>query len=1011
MRRVLLSSLYLLLVLSSVQSANADVVKVSPGGGATCTLNNAWGECGHIQSAIDAAQAGHQVWIAAGTYKPTDTTDRTIAFELKGSVQVYGGFAGTETELDQRNHTVNPTILSGDIGTPDDLSDNTYAVVRAENVLEPACLDGLIVEKGRTDDSNNAFRNDAGGLYVKDSHLYVRNCVFRLHTALHNGNAGLHVAESTVHFYKCEITDNGGPKADKIIFMYQSSSSMTECGIYRNVTFASTSDNFMFYESFFVARLCIIDGNSSPNGCVLYFYNTSGGLDQVVIRNSVTDLGALTIDNNNSNSFIVENCSFYDHMGNDAVLRSIGSELVQVKNSTFSGNRGVRCSAAKASGGALELRGVTITGNTCTDDPCGAVCFRDGGGVSAPVSPSLSVHSSIIWGNTGAADAPVGIYGTSTSLPQVYNSVVETGYAGTNVVTDDPLLIGPKRRLVDGVHQTFYGLGTGSSARDSLIGGTLTRDQLGNARPAGALPDMGAIEMSAGNSYYVNVLTDGFGSGHVVDNAGQNNALFGGDAKDYLAGQDVVLVAVPDAGSAFDGWTGCTSVSGSQCTLESLSAEQTVTVSFRPQYDLSVSHDGTGQGAVTSEPSGISCPGDCIEGYDFNTPVRLTAEAGAGSEFSGWGGSCSGTNATCTVTMTEAARVAAYFTALTPGLSCDAGPDKTVRQGSMVVLAGASNAPSPVTSWAWTQDSGPVLTLEGAETDTVSFTTAQAGTCVLRLTTVTADGNTYSDTANVVVLESSSANQPPIAEAGAVQNVAPGTQVQLDGSLSRDGQSGSLTYGWEQVSGRMDVTLAGADTATPTFTPAAEGGYTFRLTVADPQGARSGDTAIVNVFANHTPPVARAVATCSDEWCTLDARTSSDSFGRTYMEYVAARSVNTRASHAGASGHDVLKDIPMKRPEVLLFGAANAAPNEASGFTFRWVQVQGDAVTLYNSRSEIALFPAASKSGVQTFELTVTDSLGAMATTTVKLAPPPPDPPEPAQPVLGIVDPIMLLLE
>ena len=57
-----------------------------------------------------------EVWVAAGTYKPTTGTDRSISFKMKNGVAVYGGFAGNENDLSDRDIAANPTILSGDIG-------------------------------------------------------------------------------------------------------------------------------------------------------------------------------------------------------------------------------------------------------------------------------------------------------------------------------------------------------------------------------------------------------------------------------------------------------------------------------------------------------------------------------------------------------------------------------------------------------------------------------------------------------------------------------------------------------------------------------------------------------------------------------------------------------------------------------------------------------------------------------------------------------------------------------
>jgi hypothetical protein len=106
--------------------------------------NNAYGS---LQSAITAAQAGDEIWVAAGTYKPTTGTDRTASFTLKNNVGIYGGFTGTETALNQRNIANNITILSGEIGAAG-IADNSYHVISATgNVSNPltnsAILDGF----------------------------------------------------------------------------------------------------------------------------------------------------------------------------------------------------------------------------------------------------------------------------------------------------------------------------------------------------------------------------------------------------------------------------------------------------------------------------------------------------------------------------------------------------------------------------------------------------------------------------------------------------------------------------------------------------------------------------------------------------------------------------------------------------------------------------------------------------------------------------------------------------
>ena len=83
-----------------------------------------------------------------------------------------------------------------------------------------------------------------------------------------------------------------------------------------------------------------------------------------------------------------------------------------------------------------------------------------------------------------------------------------------------------------------------------------------------------------------------------------------------------------------------------------------------PKYSLSVAKAGTGSGTVTSSPAGVDCGATCSAEYDSGTSVTLTAAPADGSTFDGWGGACSGTEATCTVSMSEARSVTATFSAI-----------------------------------------------------------------------------------------------------------------------------------------------------------------------------------------------------------------------------------------------------------------------------------------------------------------------------------------------------------
>jgi hypothetical protein len=80
-----------------------------------------------------------------------------------------------------------------------------------------------------------------------------------------------------------------------------------------------------------------------------------------------------------------------------------------------------------------------------------------------------------------------------------------------------------------------------------------------------------------------------------------------------------------------------------------------------PTFVLTVSRPGAGNGKVTSSPAGINCGADCSENYASGTSVTLTAIPAAGFSFINWSGACSGTNPTCTVSITKNQNANATF--------------------------------------------------------------------------------------------------------------------------------------------------------------------------------------------------------------------------------------------------------------------------------------------------------------------------------------------------------------
>ena len=76
--------------------------------------------------------------------------------------------------------------------------------------------------------------------------------------------------------------------------------------------------------------------------------------------------------------------------------------------------------------------------------------------------------------------------------------------------------------------------------------------------------------------------------------------------------------------------------------------------------ELSVTMSGAGSGRVISQPDGIYCEPECVQGFVNGTPVMLSASPYSGSTFAGWSGGCSGAGA-CTLAMSEDTTVSAVF--------------------------------------------------------------------------------------------------------------------------------------------------------------------------------------------------------------------------------------------------------------------------------------------------------------------------------------------------------------
>lgn len=100
----------------------------------------------------------------------------------------------------------------------------------------------------------------------------------------------------------------------------------------------------------------------------------------------------------------------------------------------------------------------------------------------------------------------------------------------------------------------------------------------------------------------------------------------------YNKGMVVTLTAQHDSGSSFAGWSGDCNVQG-QVVMET---DKHCSATFNSLPVLTVSK--TGEGQVTSQPTGIQCGEVCRSPYEVGKIVTLTPTAATGSRFEKWEG-------------------------------------------------------------------------------------------------------------------------------------------------------------------------------------------------------------------------------------------------------------------------------------------------------------------------------------------------------------------------------------
>ncbi len=356
--------------------------------------------CPELQTALSLAGDGDQIWVAAGVYVPSEVDYpeylRSATFELISGVEIYGGFDGTESTLDQRAGLFDQTILSGDLNGDGGPAGNSYHVVIGSGTDSTARLDGFTITGGSADGAEEwgMWEVDGGGMFIDSGSPRVANCIFSGNFAVSGG--GLYSAGgSTAFVSNCTFAGNTAAVSGGGMCSWNSSPTVIGCSFVDNHELGGYCSPFICW-----------DGGSGGGMSI------SGGSPTIV------------------------NCAFLGNIAEAGFMGGWGGGMATfgssatVVNCSFSGNMAIGYGDPDPSiGGGLltsgspHLTNCTFSGNTA-----------DSGGGMYLIYSSPTVTNSIFWGDSGGE-----IVEGSSSLATVSYSDVQGGWPGIGNIDADPL--------------------------------------------------------------------------------------------------------------------------------------------------------------------------------------------------------------------------------------------------------------------------------------------------------------------------------------------------------------------------------------------------------------------------------------------------------------------------------------------------------------------------------------------------------------------------------------------
>lgn len=302
---------------------------------------NFFNDTSKLAYAMKNLSSGIQIWVAAGYYLTTSGTNRSIFFELKDGVSLFGGFAGNETSIEQRNIFENIAYLSGNIASAGLVTDNSYHVIYGGSTTSlSTTIDGFTIMQGYA--NGTSPHNSGGGIYLSaNSSLTLKNCNIKNNYGA-QGGGGMFVLSSvyfennviennTCNFFGGGIYFSGNGTIKNNVFQNNSATTFSG-GISISV---SSGETLLFENNTLYNNTCSSSGggtNISGAGTIVLTNNTFA-------YNYANQYGG-AIRINNSSPIITNNTIVYNHcdFNNSGSEYGGGIEVSGTSNPKFKNN-------------------------------------------------------------------------------------------------------------------------------------------------------------------------------------------------------------------------------------------------------------------------------------------------------------------------------------------------------------------------------------------------------------------------------------------------------------------------------------------------------------------------------------------------------------------------------------------------------------------------------------------------------------------------------------------------